>query len=170
MLTLRRILLVALTAALLAGCSQPRPASAPTAGPQAQHTWAPTDTLPPDGWFSIRATGRVAPPASNYVIVYQNGLIDYTEPSKGQRFQQQMDAQEMAVWKRMFISQANFMSLQDSYPATTPQPDDNIHYTILLRDGDKVKTVTAVKSGAPPMLQTILDEFWNLLDEVQPTR
>lgn len=167
MLTLRRILLVVLTAALVAGCSQPKPAPAPSV--QIQPTSPFMNTLPPDGWFSIRAEGRVAPPASDYVIVYQNGLAIYTEPASGQRFQRQMDAQEMAVWKRMFVTQANFMSLKDNYPATTPQPDDNVSYTVLLRDGDKVKTVAAQKSGAPQALQIILNEFWNLLDEVQTT-
>jgi hypothetical protein len=169
MLTLQRILLVALTAALLAGCSQPRPAPVPTAGPLAQHTWAPTDTLPPDGWFSIAAVGRVSPAAGDYVIVYQNGLAVYTEPTGGKRFQRQLDAQEMAAWKRMFVSQASFMSLKDNYPATTPQPDDNVRYTVLLRDGDRVKTVVAIKSGAPQALRIILNEFWNLVDEVQTT-
>ena len=169
MLTLRRILLVALTAALLAGCSQPRPAPASKAGPLAQHTWAPTDTLPQDGWFSIGAVGRVSPDAGDYVIVYQNGLAVYTEPTSGKQFQRQMDAQEMATWKRMFVNQANFMSLKDNYPASTPQPDDNIRYTVLLRQGDTVKTVVAVKSGAPQALQILLDEFWNLVDEIQTT-
>jgi hypothetical protein len=170
MLTLRRGFLIAVMAVLLAGCGQPKPTPAPTAGPQAQPTWAPTDTLPPDGWFSIRAAGRVAPPASDYVIVYENGLVVYTEPTKQQKFQKQMDAQEIATWRRMFITQANFMSLKDNYPATTPAPDDNVRYTILLRQGDTVKTVTAQKSGAPPMLQTILDEFWNLVDEVKSSQ
>ena len=169
MLTLRRILLIALTAALLAGCSQPRPAPASTTGPLAQRTGAPTDTLPPDGWFSIGAVGRDSPAARDYVLVYQNGLAVYTQSTSGQRFQRQMDAQEMATWKRMFVSQANFMSLKDNYPATTPQPDDNVRYTVLLRDGDTVKTVVAQKSGAPQALQIILNEFWNLVDEVQTT-
>jgi hypothetical protein len=167
MLTLQRVLLIAVVAVLLAGCGQPKTIPAPTAGPLAQHTWAPTDTLPPDGWFSIRATGRLASSDSDYVIVFQKGLVVYAEPVTGQQFQKQMDAQEIATWRRMFITQANFMSLQANYAATTPEPDDNIHYTILLRQGDTVKTVTAQKSGAPPMLQTILDEFWNLVDEVQ---
>ncbi len=167
MLTFQRLFLVACIAALLAGCTQPRPAPAPTAGPLTQHTWAPADTLPPDGWFSIGAVGRVSPPASDTVIVYQNGLAVYTEPTSGKQFQRQLDAQEMAVWKRMFVNQANFMSLKDNYPATTPQPDDNVRYTVLLREGDRVKTVVAIKSGAPPALQIILDEFWSLVDQVQ---
>jgi hypothetical protein len=101
--------------------------------------------------------------------VYQNGLAVYTEPTSGQPFQKQLDAQAIATWKRMFVNQANFMSLKDSYPAMTPQPDDNVSYTILLRDGDKVKTVVAQKSAAPKALQIILNEFWNLVDEVQTT-
>lgn len=169
MLTLQRVLWVSCIVALLAGCSQPKPAPFSTSGPQAQHTWAPTDALPPDGWFSIRAVGRIASPDSDYVIVYQNGLAVYTEPASGQKFQRQMDAQEMAVWKRMFVNQANFMSLKDSYPAATPQPDDNVRYTVLLREGDQVKTVVALKSGAPKALQIILNEFWNLVDEVRTT-
>jgi len=169
MSTLQRILWVTGIVALLAGCSQPKPAPVSTSGPQAQHTWVPTDTLPPDGWFSIRAVGRVASADSDYVIVYQNGLAVYTEPAGGQQFQKQMDAQEMAAWKRMFVNQTDFMSLKDSYPAATPQPDDNVRYTILLRQGDQVKTVVALKSGAPKALQIILDEFWNLVDEVQTT-
>ena len=167
MLTFQRLFLVAFIAALLAGCSQPRPAPAPTAGPLAQHTWAPADTLPPDGWFSIGAVGRVSPAASDYVIVYQNGLAVYTEPASGKQFERQLDAQDMAVWKRMFVNQANFMSLKDNYPATTPQPDDNVRYTVLLREGDRVKTVVAIKSGAPQALQIILDEFWSLVDQVR---
>jgi hypothetical protein len=103
------------------------------------------------------------------VIVYQNGLAVYAEPVGGKQFQRQMDAQEMAAWKRMFVNQADFMSLKDSYSVGTPQPDDNVHYTILLREGDQVKTVVAVKSGAPKALQIILNEFWNLVDEVQTT-
>jgi hypothetical protein len=169
MLTLQRLFLAACIAALLAGCSQPRPAPAPTSGPPAQPTWGPADTLPPDGWFSISAVGRVAPAVSDYVIVYQNGLAVYTEPTSGERFQRQLDAQDMAVWKRMFVNQANFMSLKDNYPATTPQPDDNVRYTVMLREGDQVKTVVAIKSGAPPSLQIILDEFWSLVDQVQST-
>lgn len=169
MLTLQRLFLVALIAALLAGCSQPRPAPAPTAGPLAQHTWAPPDTLPPDGWFSIGAVGRGSSAAGDYLLVYQNGLAVYTEPTSGKQFQRQLDAQEMAVWKRMFVNQANFMSLKDNYPATTPQPDDNVRYTVLLREGDQVKTVVTQKSGAPQALQIILNEFWNLVDEVQTT-
>jgi len=169
MLTLQRVLWVTCIVALLAGCSQPRPAPVSTSGPQALPTWAPTDTLPPDGWFSIRAVGRAASPDSDYVMVYQNGLAVYTEPASGRQFQRQMDAQEMGAWKRMFVDQADFMSLKDSYPAATPQPDDNVRYTILLRQGDQVKTVVALKSGAPKALQIILDEFWNLVDEVQTT-
>ena len=167
MLTFQRLFLVALIAALLAGCTQPRPAPAPTSGPLAQHTWAPPDTLPPDGWFSIGAVGPISPAASDTVIVYQNGLAVYTEPTSGKQFQRQLDAQEMAVWKRMFVNQTNFMSLKDNYPATTPQPDDNVRYTVLLREGDRVKTIVAIKSGAPPALQIILDEFWSLVDQVQ---
>ena len=170
MLALQRFFLAAFVAALLAGCTQPRPAPAPTAGPLAQPTWAPADTLPPDGWFSIGAVGRVSAAASDYVIVYQDGRAVYTEPTTGERFQRQLDAQEMAVWKRMFVNQADFMSLNDNYPATTPQPDDNVRYTILLREGDRVKTVVATKSGAPQALQIILDEFWSLVDKVQSTR
>ena len=169
MLTLQRLFLLACIAVLSAGCTQPRPAPAPTLGPLAQPTWGPADTLPPDGWFSIGAVGRVSPAASDYVIVYQNGLAVYTEPTTGERFQRQLDAQDIAGWKRMFINQADFMSLKDNYPATTPQPDDNIRYTVLLRQGDTVKTVIAVKSGAPQALQILLDEFWNMVDEIQTT-
>ncbi len=169
MLTLQRVLWVTCIVALLAGCSQPQPAPFSTSGPQAQHTWTPTDTLPPDAWFSIRAVGRVASADGDYVIVYQNGLAVYTEPAGGQQFQRQMDAQEVAAWKRMFVNQADFMSLKDSYSAATPQPEDNVRYTILLREGDQVKTVVAVQSGAPKALQIILNEFWNLVDEVRTT-
>src|SRR5512136_640713 len=152
MLTLQRIFLLACIAVLSAECTQPRPVPAPTLRPLAQPTWGPADTLPPDAWFSISAVGRVSPAASDYVIVYQNGLAIYTEPASGERFQRQLDAQEMAVWKRMFVNQADFMSLKDNYPATTPQPDDNVRYTILLREGGRVKAVVATKSGAPQAL------------------
>jgi hypothetical protein len=93
------------------------------------------------------------------VIVYQNGLAVYTEPASGQQFKRQMDAQETANWKRMFVNQADFMSLKDSYPAATAQPDDNVRYTICPRGCIQVKTVAGQgPQSAPDYPRRVLNQ------------
>ena len=172
-----RVLLLALAIVLLAGCGGPKPAPVP-ARPKAVVTVPWVDTLPPDGWFGIRATGRLAPFQNDGIIVYQDGRAVYTDENEGQQYDGKLDADGVARWKRMFVTQAKFMSLRDNYPPgkplevdeeekDSPKSNDAILYTILYRDGSVVKTVRANKSGAPRELVPILNEFWNLVDELK---
>jgi hypothetical protein len=84
----------------------------------------------------------------------------------------------MDSWKRMFETQARFMSLDGDYPAGTPIPadryppgspqgNDALRYTLMYRSGDVVKTITAVKSGVPVRLGIVLDQFWNLIEDIK---
>lgn len=182
MLTIRKALLLIVAILLLIGCSGPGPAPAPTR-PKVMPTLPWVDTLPPDGWFSIRATGRVAPFQSEIIVVYQDGRAVYTDQAEGQEHQSRLDANGVARWKLMFVNQARFMSLKDDYPPgpplqveeedkNLPKSNDAIRYTLMYRDGGVIKKVTANKSGAPPGLVMILDEFWNFADEIKqgPTK
>jgi hypothetical protein len=129
----------------------------------------PRETLAPDVWFSIQAAGRLSPSTSDVVIVYQNGQAVYMDQNTGKQYQNQLRPDTIERWKRIFTDETNFMSLKDSYPPSTPQPDDSVHYKVSYRDGETVKTVTAQNSGAPPELQFIFHEFWKLVDQVQHT-
>jgi hypothetical protein len=165
-MTLRRVLLVVVTLMLLAGCSRLRPTVAPMAPTLSS---SDTETLPPDAWFSIQATGRVSPSFSDILIVYQNGLAVYTDQSSGKQFKKQFDEKDKTRWQGLFVTRAKFASLEDEYPATTPTPDDATHYVFRYRQDDMVKTVKAQKSGAPPELQVIIREFWSLVETIQLT-
>ena len=173
----RKVLLLALAGLLLVGCAGPKPAPAPTR-PKAQATLPWVDTLPAEGWFSIRATGRLAPFQSDLIVVYQDGRAVYHDQGAGQQYEGKLDANGITRWKRMFVTQARFMSLSDNYPPGTPLPvegedkdlpkyNDAIRYTILYREGVVVKTVTANRSGAPRALTFIFNEFWNLMEEIK---
>lgn len=173
----QRICVVILTALFGVGCAGPTPAPPPTQ-PQALATLPWSDTLPPDGWFSIRATGRTSPFQNDLVVVYQSGRAIYLDQSSGQQFESKLDEASIATWRRMFESQARFMSLNDNYPPGTPfspddypkdspQANDAIRYTLIYRNGDAVKTVTASKSGAPVKLAIILDQFWSLVADIK---
>lgn len=161
---IRGKVLLLVVAVSLVGCGGPKPAPA-TLEPQMQST----ATLPPDGWFSIVATGRVSPSKSDVVVVYQSGLAIYIDENTGQQYQKQFDATAMARWQNWLVNEANIVSLKDSYPATTPQPDDSIYYTIFCRQEGTVKTIVAQKSGAPPELGFLLEEFWKLIKEIRAT-
>lgn len=175
--TIWKALLLIVAISLLFGCSGPGPTPAPIR-PKVAPTLPWIDALPPDGWFSIRATGRVAPFQGEIIVVYQDGRAVYTDQVEGQEYQSKLDANDMARWKRMFITQARFMSLKDDYPPgpplqveedekNLPQSNDAIRYTLMYRDGSVVKKVTANKSGAPTELQVILNEFWNFVNEIK---
>ena len=174
---IQRIFLAVLVGLFLTSCAGPKPAPVPTR-PQALATLPWSNTLPPDGWFSIRATGRVSPFQNDLIVVYPNGRATYVDQSDGKQFESQLDGQGIVRWKRMFETNAKFMSLQNSYPRGTPFPvqedekglpqsNDAIVYTLMYRDGGAVKTVTANKSGAPEKLAALLDEFWNFVDEIK---
>jgi hypothetical protein len=173
----RKLFLLVLAGTLLAGCGGPKPTPAP-ANPKGLPTSPWIDTLPPDGWFSIRATGRLVPFQNDLVVVYQDGRAVYIDPSDGRQYQSQLDAAGIARWKRLFTTVVKFMSLNDDYPPGTPFPveedqkglpqfNDAIRYTLMYREGDVTKKVTAYKSGAPDELATILNEFWKFLEEIK---
>jgi hypothetical protein len=166
---MRRIILLAVTMIYLAGCSAPQPpAVVPTAASTQTGVELPRDTLPDDGWFSIRAD-RPGATRGDLLIVYQNGLAVYQDPSNGAIYQRQLDEQTQAMWTRMFVTQANITTLNDDYPAKVSQSggDDSVAFTILYRQGDTVKKVTAHMSGAPVTLQVIFNQFWKLIKLVQ---
>jgi hypothetical protein len=140
----------------------------PTTGPTALPT-PDLAILPPDGWFSIQATGKTSPSSSDVVVAYQDGHAIYYNQSTGQQFQKQLDDQNKANWKRMFIDQVQFMTLKDEYVATTPSPDDSVHYTLRYRQDGTVKTVKAQVSGSPLELQAIIQQFWYLVTFIQTT-
>jgi hypothetical protein len=175
----RRVLLLALAGLLLVGCAGPRPAPVPTR-PKAQATLPWVDTLPADGWFSIRATGRLGPFLNDLIVVYQDGRAIYNDQSVGQQYELKLDPNGIARWNRMFVDQAKFMSLKDTYPPdpslpieveeeekNSPKYNDAIRYTILYREGGIVKTVTANTSGAPRELVPILNAFWNFIESIK---
>ncbi len=172
-MTWHRVLLLTLAiAGLLTACGGPRPTVAPVEstpmGPTAQPT-PDLAVLPPDGWFSIQAIGKVSPSTSDIVIAYQDGHAVYFNQNTGQQFRNQLDDKTKANWERMFIAQAQFMTLNDDYVATTPEPDDSVHYVLRYRQGGTVKIVKAQLSGSPPELQTIIQQFWYLIDQIQAT-
>lgn len=174
-----RILAFVLVVVVLVGCGGPKPAPQATRA-KAVPTSLWVDVLPSDGWFSIRATGRLGPYQNDAIIVYQDGRFVYSEQSQGQQFTGKLDADGIALWKRMFVTQAKFMTLQNDYPpgeplqapgghADDPTYNDAIRYTILYREGGVVKTVTANWSGAPEELWPILTGFWKLMDRTKVT-
>ncbi len=177
MITRANILALALAvvALFLVGCGRPRPTAAPApavvstapAVPVARETPS-LESLPADAWFSIYAVGKSSPTSADIVVVNADGQAIYFS-SQGQQFQKQLDETTRQNWQRMFTVQAHFMTLQNDYRATTPGPDDNVHYTIRYRQDGAVKTVQAQLSSSPPELQTILRQFWVLADDMQYT-
>jgi hypothetical protein len=166
---MRRIILLTVVMAYLAGCSSPQPpVVVPTAVSTQTRVEIPRDTLPADGWFSIRAD-RPEATRGDLLVVYQNGLAVYEDPGTGSVYQKQLDEQTQAMWTRMFVTQANITALDDDYPAKVSQSggDDSVSFTILYRQNDTVKKVTAHMSGAPVTLQVVFQQFWRLVNQMK---
>ena len=165
MLTLQRLLLVAVIAALLAGCSQPRAGPSPNrgasgaahlgsdrhaaAGRMVQHprSGPRARRLPAIMWSCTRMAWPciLNPPA-------ESNSRDNWMPRR---------------WPSGSACSSTRRISCRSRTATRPRrlsPTTIVRYTVLLRDGDTVKTVVAIKSGAPQGLpdypQRVLELWW----------